>query len=138
MQGDSNTKIHYFVASSPGETSVSASLLWPTLFLFEEKLLQEDPGDSPLTRDIKQRIVTYLFRKYNGDAECKQVVLIATFLDPRFKNQYSDNKADVLTQMSKVVQPEQTTEITDNTDMVMADGAPQKAKIVGFFHRNRM
>ena len=55
----------------------------------------------------------------------------------RFKNHYSDNKHDVLAQMSKVavVQPEQTDKTGNITDMVM--GPRKKTEIVRFFHCTR-
>ena len=66
---------------------MSVSYLKPVLHLFKTEVLKSNEGDAQLTRDIKMRVVDYLFDKYTNP-ETDEPLTMATFLDPRFKNTY--------------------------------------------------
>ena len=66
------------------------SALVPLLKHVTDDILCEGEEDTTLTTDIKQQIVTYLQDKYD-DTELKELLYIASFLDPRFKTEYIPN-----------------------------------------------
>ena len=129
------------VACFPAESSVSLSLVWLTLRLFEDELLKPKDDDTALTKDIKHRIVSYLFTKYNGDERCKQLMQMATFLDPRFKTKYFDNRNDILAEMESVqlrapLNAESSTETDSQTAADTNVGASKKRKLADYFTAN--
>ena len=67
-----------------GEKYVTFSTLVPLLEHITDDILCEDEEDTTLIADIKQQIIT---NKYE-DAEFKQLLYTASFLDPRFKTEY--------------------------------------------------
>ena len=66
------------------------SALVPLLKHVTDDILCKGEEDTTLTTDIKQQIVTYLQDKYD-DTELKELLYIASFLDPRFKTEYIPN-----------------------------------------------
>lgn len=68
-----------------GESYVTVSAVLPMLQLIEGHILKEDDADTPLTRDLKRRIVTDLVSRYPSDSDVSEMLQLATFLDPRFK-----------------------------------------------------
>ena len=73
-----------------GEKYVTFSALVPLLKHVTDDILCEDEDDTTLTVDIKQQIITYLQNKYDN-AELKELLYTASFLDPRFKTEYIPN-----------------------------------------------
>ena len=67
-----------------GEKYVTFSTLVPLLEHITDDILCEDEEDTTLIADIKQQII---MNKYE-DAEFKQLLYTASFLDPRFKTEY--------------------------------------------------
>ncbi|XP_034146796.1 zinc finger BED domain-containing protein 4-like [Esox lucius] len=76
-----------FTDALSGEAYVSVLYLKPVLHLFKTEVLKSNEGEAQLTRDIKMRVVDYLFDKYTNP-ETDELLTMATFLDPRFKNTY--------------------------------------------------
>ena len=91
---------------------MSVSLVWPTLCLFEQELQKKEEADTQLTKDIKRRIVSYLYEKYTSDPQCENMMEVATYLDPRFKSQYDDKRREVLDEMESF-NPPSTEPLTD-------------------------
>ena len=70
-----------------GDTHVTVSSVIPVLFNLTNKILKENQDDSTLTRNIKKYIIDYMEKKY-ADNKTKEILNIATFLDPRFKTDF--------------------------------------------------
>ena len=70
-----------------GEKYVTFLALIPLLKHMTDNILCDDEEDTTLTADIEQPNTTYLQDKY-GDTSLKDLLYIASFLDPRFKGEY--------------------------------------------------
>ena len=128
-----NSDIMHWHLCLAGETSVTVSLVWPTLCLFKGRLLKEEEGDTELTKDINRRIVTYLFDKYTSDQRCENFMKVSTYLDPGFKSQYDNKRNEVLLQMELVNPPCDNNEQTEAV-VAEADGtSSNKRKLSDFF-----
>ena len=119
-----------------GEKYVTFSALVPLLKHITDDILCEDEEDTTLTADIKQQIITYLQNKYE-DAELKQLLYIASFLDPRFKTEYIPN--DNVTAIKGRISLEGLQNATDNnsttatstTESAETSPPPAKKKTLG-------
>ena len=100
-----------FTVILSGEKHVTFSALVPLLKHIRDDILCEDEEDTTLTADIKQQIITYLQNKYE-DAELKQLLLTASFLDSRFKTEYIPN--DNVTTIKERISLEGLQYATDN------------------------
>lgn len=76
-----------FTDSLSGESYVTVSYVKPVLHLFRSNLLQENEGDTQLTKEMKTKIMAYLDEKYAGP-DTDDLLDMATLMDPRFKVQY--------------------------------------------------
>ncbi|KAJ8332677.1 hypothetical protein SKAU_G00424660 [Synaphobranchus kaupii] len=72
------------------EDYVTVSSLLPMLKLLEGKILAPDEEENPLTTEIKVNILAKLQSKY-GNESMKQLMRIATLLDPRYRGDHDDN-----------------------------------------------
>ena len=70
-----------------GDTHVTVSSVIPVLYNLANKILKEKQNDSTLTKNIKLRIIDYMEEKYTN-FKTKEILNIATFLDPRFKTDF--------------------------------------------------
>ena len=70
-----------------GEKYVSISAVKPVLSHMSTEALAESDDDSPLTKDIKRRILTDIESRYL-DPEVDELLDLASFLDPRFKTEH--------------------------------------------------
>jgi hypothetical protein len=80
-----------FTDSLSGEKYISVSLVKPVLRLFEEQQLCPADEDTPMSKELKQRIMTYLKEKYSPQA-VNDLLDIATVCDPRFKLRYLNDE----------------------------------------------
>ena len=74
-----------------GEKYVTISAILPMLHILKTDLLKEKDTDTPLTKDIKKRIVEDITNRYTESKLAEDVIVmlrIASFLDPRFKAKY--------------------------------------------------
>ena len=115
-----------------GEANVTVSLVWPTLCLFEQELLKQEEADTQLTKDVKRRIVSYLYEKYISDPQCENMMKVATYLDPRFKSHYGDKRREVLDEMESF-NPPSTEPLTDMVVTEETGGSSKKRKLSDFF-----
>ena len=70
-----------------GEDYVTVSTVKPLLHHITTKALAMENDNTELTKDIKERIKSYLTEKYSDD-EVNMLLNMATALDPRFKVDY--------------------------------------------------
>ena len=111
---------------------MSVSLVWPTLCLFEQELLKQEEADTQLTKDVKRRIVSYLYEKYTSVPQCENMMEVATYLDPRFKSEYGDKCREVLDEMESF-NPPSTEPLTDMVVTEETGGSSKKRKLSDFF-----
>ncbi len=72
-----------------GENHITVSSIIPILHNLKTKVLLPSEDDTTLTKDIKKAIVNDLQARYT-DASVLYLLSTATFLDPRFKLEYSN------------------------------------------------
>lgn len=72
-----------------GERHVTVSAVKPMLKVLKDSVLAPGSSDTQLTKDIKRRVITYLYEKFSKQ-ETDELLTLATFLDPRFKTDYID------------------------------------------------
>ena len=70
-----------------GDSHVTVSSILPVLHNLQSRVLAEDSNDTPLTKEIKKKVLDSLHSRYS-DSKLKEILNIATFLDPRFKADY--------------------------------------------------
>ena len=123
-----------------GENCVTVSAVKPLLNHLLEKALVTDDDDTDLTKEMKERIKVDLELRYL-DSEFDHLLELSSFLDPRFKLNYVNNRAKVLeeieNEMSQLIEcpvDDDTTSLpsTSNTsessDTVMTAPPTKKAK----------
>ena len=71
-----------------GEDYVRISTLKPLMHHITSEALSIGDGDTQLTKDIKEKAKSYLVRKYS-DPDINQLLDLATFMDPRFRMDYT-------------------------------------------------
>lgn len=76
-----------FTDSLSGESYVTVSYVKPVLKLFRSQHLHVSEGDTPLTKEMKTKIMEYLDEKY-ADPDTDDMLDMATLVDPRFKMEY--------------------------------------------------
>jgi len=67
-----------------GDSHITISSVIPVLYNLATKVLKVKEDDSTLAKNIKQHVISYMEEKYT-DSKTKEILNIATFLDPRFK-----------------------------------------------------
>ena len=78
-----------------GEKYVTISAVLPMLHILKTDLLKEEDTDTPLTKDIKHRIVEDITKRYTESKLAENVIVVlqvASFLDPRFKTKYLEEQ----------------------------------------------
>ena len=78
-----------------GEHCVTVSAVKPLLNHLLEKVLVAEDDDTDLTKEMKERIKVDLEVRYL-DSEFDHLLELSSFLDPRFKLNYVNNRAKVL------------------------------------------
>ena len=82
-----------------GESCVTISAVKPILNHIISKLEEEDDDhDTDMTKEIKERIKVDLELRYLND-DIRQLLELASFLDPRFKLTHVSDRADILKEM---------------------------------------
>ena len=76
-----------FTDELSGEKYVCGSFVKPTLYLFNNSILEDQEGDTELDKTIKHKILEYLDDKYSDQAT-QELLDMASALDPRFKLKY--------------------------------------------------
>ncbi len=120
-----------------GENHITVSSIIPILHNLKTKVLLPSEDDTTLTKDIKKAIVNDLQARYT-DASVLYLLSTATFLDPRFKLEYS-NCADK-NSVKKSIE-EQAKEFIDasnptqTTPVQAAAPPPSKRRKCAFFSR---
>jgi hypothetical protein len=71
-----------------GEDYVTISTLKPLMHHITKEALSIKDDDTQLTKDIKEKAKSYLVHKYS-DPDINQLLDLATFVDPRFKMDYT-------------------------------------------------
>ncbi len=74
-----------------GECHVTVSSVVPVLHNLKTKILIAKEDEAQLTKDIKRTILDDLETRYT-DSNIQKLLHTATFLDPRFKDDYSSDK----------------------------------------------
>ena len=78
-----------------GDKYVTISAVLPMLHILKTDLLKEEDTDTPLTKDIKHRIVEDITKRYTESKLAENVIVllqVASFLDPRFKTKYLEEQ----------------------------------------------
>ena len=83
-----------------GESCVTISAVKPLLNHLLEKVLVADDDDTDLTKEMKERIKVDLQLRYL-ESEFDHLLEVSSFLDPRFKLNYVNNRAKVLEDVEK-------------------------------------
>ena len=83
-----------------GENCVTVSAVKPLLNHLLEKVLVAEDDDTDLTKEMKERIKVDLELRYL-DSELDHLLELSSFLDPRFKLNYVNNRAKVLEEIEK-------------------------------------
>lgn len=78
-----------FTDALSSENYISVSYVKPVLHLLNTKILAVKDEDTDLTKTIKSKILNYINKHYE-DETTQELLDIATFLDPRFKTNYTD------------------------------------------------
>lgn len=78
-----------------GERQVTASAIRPVLKHIFNNILVQVEGESDLAREMKVAIAADLQQRYNSP-NVARVLDVCSFLDPRFKDQYLDDKDGTL------------------------------------------
>ena len=76
-----------------GENHITISAVLPVLHNLKAKIFSPAGDDAQLTRDIKITVIRELHSRYT-DHKVQKLLNTATFLDPRFKTQYCNNKEE--------------------------------------------
>ena len=115
-----------------GEKYVTFSALIPPLKHIIDDVLQHDEEDTTLTTDIKQQIITYMQDKYE-DTSLKELLHIASLLDPRFKTEYipNDNIPAIKERISLHCATASSSITTSTTKSAEASPPPAKKKTLG-------
>ena len=77
------------------ENYVTVSALNPVLHVLTSQVLLRKEEDTSLTKEIKTRVQDYLENKYYSDAELKELLNVASFIDPRFMVEYIGTETEV-------------------------------------------
>ena len=96
-----------------GENCVTVSAVKPLLNHLLEKVLVAEDDDTDLTKEMKERIKVDLELRYL-DSEFDHLLELSSFLDPRFKLNYVNNRAKVLEEIEKEMS--QMIERSDDND----------------------
>lgn len=91
-----------------GEKYVTVSAVLPMLHILKTDLLKEKDTDTPLTKDIKHRIVEDITKRYSESKLTEDVISMlqmASFLDPRFKTKYLEqlSESELINVKQKIV-----------------------------------
>ncbi|KAK6489082.1 zinc finger BED domain-containing protein 1-like [Huso huso] len=86
--------LNTFTDSLAAESYVTISALKPILHHLTNDLLTEETNDSELAKHMKAAIKDDLIARYSTD-NIKKLIDIACFLDPRFKDSFSENVEDI-------------------------------------------
>ena len=93
-----------------GENCVTVSAVKPLLNHLLEKVLVAEDDDTDLTKEMKERILELRYL----DSEFDHLLELSSFLDPRFKLNYVNNRAKVLEEIEKEMS--QMIECSDDND----------------------
>jgi len=94
-----------------GESCVTISAVKPILSHISDKLEEED-GDTDMTREIKERIKVDLELRYI-DEDIEQLLELTSFLDPRFKLAHVSDRAGILKEVEIQMLNEMDTAISE-------------------------
>ena len=94
-----------------GEQCVTISAVKPILTHIATKL-EEDEDDTEMTKEIKERIRVDLELRYMN-ADTKQLLELASFLDLRFKMAHLDDRAAILKEVETQMLTEISSEVTE-------------------------
>ncbi len=83
-----------------GEYHATISSVIPVLHNLKTKILIAKEEEAELTKDIKKTIVGDLHSRYSNPS-IQKLLHTATFLDPRFKADYSNNKEELVSQVAE-------------------------------------
>ena len=86
-----NKALQEFTDIMSGEKYVTVSAIKPVLKHLEEKVLVDADADTSLTCDIRRKIMVSLTARYVG-TKINELLDVATFLDPRFKLNFTAEK----------------------------------------------
>ena len=78
-----------------GENHITVSAVMPVSHNLKTKILLAKEDDTALTRDIKKIVFEDLHARYT-DPSVLKLLSTATFIDPRFKTDYCEDKEDQL------------------------------------------
>ncbi|XP_051806757.1 zinc finger BED domain-containing protein 4-like isoform X4 [Acanthochromis polyacanthus] len=111
-----------------GEEYVSVSYLKPVLHLLKSTTLAAKEEDTDLTKTIKSKIIAYLEKHYS-DPATRELLDVASLLNPRFKKDYITSpenvthiKERVRAEMEEVVQTERRPQVSSDTGAMEKKG----------------
>ncbi|KAJ8288625.1 hypothetical protein COCON_G00012840, partial [Conger conger] len=83
--------LHEFTDILASEKQVTLSALTPDLEHISNEILQEQPTDSNLTKQMKEIMRKDMLMQLRYTEEMKNVLNISSFMDPRFKGNFIEN-----------------------------------------------
>jgi len=95
-----------------GESCVTISAVKPIVSHISDKLEEED-GDTDMTKEIKERIKVDLELRYIDDEDIEQLLELTSFLDPQFKLAHVSNRASILKEVEIQMLNEMDTAISE-------------------------
>ena len=90
-----------FTDALAAEKQVTTSCLRPMMEHLNTEALVENEGDTTLKKDIQHKIKQYMNTKYDDD-NTRELISLATILDPRFKSNYCTEE-DKTTLQEKII-----------------------------------
>lgn len=90
---DTTKMLQEITTALSGENYVTASCVLPLYKTIYESLQFQD-GDSDLCKEIKEKILSPLVKRY-GNQELKSLLWISTLCDPRFRLNFTDSAMEI-------------------------------------------
>ena len=90
-----------------GESCITISAAKPIL----NHIINEEDGDTDMTKEIKERVKVDLELRYLGD-EIGQLLELTSFLDPQFKLTQVNGRAGILKEIEMQMVEEMDTDVT--------------------------
>lgn len=88
--------LHDFTDVLASEKQVTLSSLKPVLEHIDNEILQDQEEDCALTKQMKAVIREHMLMQLRYMEENKNVLNIASFVDPRFKGSFAENLVDTV------------------------------------------
>lgn len=123
-----------------GEKHVTVSSILPVLHNLATKVLLVQDDDSELTKGIKKKVIDSLSNRYAGNPQVRELLEVSTFLDPRFKMDYTQDseKQNVIgllrEKLEEIIDNDTVIESISNSEAEQ-EPPPKKKKLLTFLQK---